>query len=64
MEVFCVHAEKLLIMILDKKNPIDRDVDFFCVRAQKFVKVVLDNKVFQRIYARQCLGIRIHTSRL
>ena len=58
VEVFCVHAQKFLIVILDNKvfqrwiicaykQILNRDVEVFCVHAQKFLIVILDSEVFQ-----------------
>ena len=59
VEVFCVHTQKFLIVVLDNKvfqrwiicaymQILNRDVEVFCGHTQKFLIVVLDNKVFQR----------------
>ena len=54
VEVFCVHAQKFLIVILDNKvfqrwiicaytQILNRDMEVFCICAQKFLIVILDN---------------------
>ena len=59
-KIFCVHAQKFLIMISDNKvfqhwiicayrQVLNRDVEDFCVHALKYLIMISDSKVFQRL---------------